>query len=563
MTGHKLTVAEKAKNTERRQSIRAIGEQFGDPPPYTSQPSSVQASSSNVGSEKLSTTTNVPFENLDFKPSPLELPTAAECIAHLKLLHAFAKVRHEIGNHEGLFGIKFEKFEDAKEPLDLPRDELPRSDSHQPEGVHGQDGSRAAVPNENENEDAALVERIREKRWTVFVTKAAHRFEKWWDSWYASYPIATTDYDSSGRRQAPRMFPDQGEGFENQLPDYLPPLDVLMVWHAYMLNPRAYLEDCMRWSKHRIWRTSFPWNLIHDSTDKETFIFHPSEEAIETFERATRLPWNILDDHFLKLITCPRCLCVFTVPWTRLPASDDREAVEAYLSGDTGFAGNAFRDSCYRCNLVVTHETLRVGKFIADASALHASKRPLPGTILNAAGMPQLTDKNKRISTHDPFFPNRVVENLSEFEPRQLRKNINKLSIETLKSMFQNAMASPSRVKLVNSEQYKTDFVAKESKIAVRKMLSHYWDNSSPFGLDLVGAVIRQGSFVLKMRRIDWLHSPSVMTTMQRLIVKYHRFVRIIADNPKKVAVPTLDVDLAWVSLAPSILSSNSSSNDY
>lgn len=33
---------------------------------------------------------------------------------------------------------------------------------------------------------------------------------------------------------------------------------------------------------------------------------------------------------------------------------------------------------------------------------------------------------------------------------------------------------------------------------------------------------------------------------MMRLITKYQRFIDIIAQNPGHVAVPTLDVDLAW-----------------
>lgn len=33
---------------------------------------------------------------------------------------------------------------------------------------------------------------------------------------------------------------------------------------------------------------------------------------------------------------------------------------------------------------------------------------------------------------------------------------------------------------------------------------------------------------------------------MDRLLVKYGRFWEIIVANPKKLAVPTLDVDLAW-----------------
>lgn len=82
-------------------------------------------------------------------------------------------------------------------------------------------------------------------------------------------------------------------------------------------------------------------------------------------------------------------------------------------------------------------------------------------------------------------------------------------------------------------------------RIGVRKMMSRYWENSSPFAIDLVGAVIRQGGFVEKMHNIDWLHSPALPATMTRLIFKYERFVGIMED-PSHMAVPTLDVDLAW-----------------
>lgn len=33
---------------------------------------------------------------------------------------------------------------------------------------------------------------------------------------------------------------------------------------------------------------------------------------------------------------------------------------------------------------------------------------------------------------------------------------------------------------------------------------------------------------------------------MTRLITKYQRFMKLIANNPRRVCVPTLDVDLAW-----------------
>ena len=83
-------------------------------------------------------------------------------------------------------------------------------------------------------------------------------------------------------------------------------------------------------------------------------------------------------------------------------------------------------------------------------------------------------------------------------------------------------------------------------KIAVRRMMSRYWDNSSVFALDLVSAVIRQGSFIEKMHSIDWIHSPAATSTMARLIQKYTHYMYIIACHPNQTAVPTLDVDLAW-----------------
>ena len=91
-----------------------------------------------------------------------------------------------------------------------------------------------------------------------------------------------------------------------------------------------------------------------------------------------------------------------------------------------------------------------------------------------------------------------------------------------------------------------TASLRRPEKIAVRRMMSLYWENYSPFALDLVGAVIRQCSFIEKMHSIDWIHSPAATSTMARLIQKYTRYVGIIASHPSQTAVPTLDVDLAW-----------------
>ncbi|KAF2465710.1 uncharacterized protein BDR25DRAFT_294736 [Lindgomyces ingoldianus] len=493
--------------------------------------------------------------SLNFTPSPFDIPTPAECIAHLKLLHAFAKLRHEVGNQDGLFGIEFRKVSGVLE------------------GMHEANPSKAAARghtlSEKEIAEVDLAERIREKRWTVFVTAAVDRFEKWWDTLPShsdlySSPLNMSMFIMFGASR-PDLFPTHGAGMGQDINERLPPLDVLMVWHAYMLNPQAYLEDCMRLSRHQIWSTPFPWELINSSIDSETFEYNPPEAAKHNWESTTDLPWGSIHDapfgnKYSTVLRCPKCLQNLDVPWTRPPMTSGPETLEAYLEYDTGFAGQQFQESCPSCDLVIKHETLRVGKFISDAEAVLRQSLPLPGTILNPQGIPQMVDPGKGINTHDPFFPNRLIQNAPRWQPDYLRMEIATLSIECLRSRLENVVSSFPSMELIhaNIEQLHPQSLGKASRIAIRKWLSHYWDNSSPFGLDLVGAVIRQSSFVLKMRNIDWLHSPAVLTTAQRLIVKYHRFVQIVAENPNKVAVPTLDVDLAWHThqLSPKIYSS-------
>jgi len=529
---------------------KEVEKQASEPPPYSSEPPSTQASSLDIGTEAKPEVHSV-FDKLDFTPSPLELPTAAECIVHLKLLYAFAKLRYDVGNQEGIFGIDLEKGEDAKE-------EAPEGGvSHQPDGVHTQNQTNATgsahPPIDEQKVAAALGERIREKRWSVFVTKAVDRFERWWNSLSskanpAFLPLTTDDFESVPNRNLPFQYDMPGlEGWGSHI---LPPLDILMVWHSYMLNPRDYFEDCVRLSRHELWRTPFPWKAIHEAIDNETYVYTAPKEATDTFKESPGIQWHSADDDRQKLVLCPKCLNSVQVPWTRPPITTGPEAIEVYLNNDNGFAGPHFQEACPQCYFMITHEKLRVGKFINDVKALSLLKRPLPGTVLNSLGCPQTVITGKPLGAHDPFFPNRMVEKLPEFSHQALQTNIENMSIEKLKSMIENVIKPQSKWKMeiVNSEQSIPNLVAKYSKIAIRKMLSNYWDNSSVFGLDLVGAVLRQGTFVLKMRKIDWLNSPAVMTTMQRLIVQYHRFIRIIADNPRKVAVPTLAVDLAWVS---------------
>lgn len=73
-------------------------------------------------------------------------PTKDQCIAHLKLLEAFHQLRQDVATTDGLFGI-WDKF---------------------------------VPPESSEQEQRETLVRICEKRWAVYVAKAALRFETWW-----------------------------------------------------------------------------------------------------------------------------------------------------------------------------------------------------------------------------------------------------------------------------------------------------------------------------------------------------------------------------------------------
>lgn len=83
------------------------------------------------------------FSNLSFEAS--DKPIVDQCIAHLKLLETFHQLREDVAFRDGLFGIQ---------------DSFVRSEPQRGE----------------------LLSKIREKRWAIYVTKAAQRFERWWEA---------------------------------------------------------------------------------------------------------------------------------------------------------------------------------------------------------------------------------------------------------------------------------------------------------------------------------------------------------------------------------------------
>ena len=107
------------------------------------------------------------------------------------------------------------------------------------------------------------------------------------------------------------------------------------------------------------------------------------------------------------------------------------------------------------------------------------------------------------------MFPNRFLR--SKVGDKIL--NVTKSSyatVEDIRRLIEDGLEDTGVVRPALSNPSRT-LPKKEERIAIRKMMGNYWSNSSPFALDLVGAVIRQGSFVEKMHSIDWSVTSSAM----------------------------------------------------
>ena len=143
-------------------------------------------------------------------------------------------------------------------------------------------------------------------------------------------------------------------------------------------------------------------------------------------------------------------------------------------------------------------------------------------------------------------FPNRLLKlglNVALIESTEARQHRG-ATVSDIRNVIEKGINDP--VVLGKAGLTKGKRMLRAERMSIRKMMSRYWENSSMLALDLIRAVIRQGTFIEKMHSIDWIHSPALASTQQRLMNKYDRYFAILARHPNQLVVPTLDIDLAW-----------------
>jgi hypothetical protein len=88
-----------------------------------------------------------------------------------------------------------------------------------------------------------------------------------------------------------------------------------------MLNPRNYLEDCVRFGMPNLWATGMPWATVNSVIDIN-FSYNVTDEAKASFVAATGYNWDNIDDSLTKKLNCPRCQQSLEIPWTNLGLSE-------------------------------------------------------------------------------------------------------------------------------------------------------------------------------------------------------------------------------------------------
>ncbi|KAF8603071.1 hypothetical protein BDV93DRAFT_178907 [Ceratobasidium sp. AG-I] len=346
--------------------------------------------------------------------------------------------------------------------------------------------------------------------WATYIARAVDRFAKWVDK---------------------VIYHQTGSDLRELAEVDVPPLDVLMAWHTYMLNPRVYFEDGAR-KKSELWKiSSFPLNLVDKILDLDTLVaLHPSTERQQRFESLTGQPWaaplnTTLSD--TTFIPCPRC--------------EDKTPTEVCWITDenTGFAQHDFKARCHACMGVFDRNAMMVRSLcddiiqvrigLEDKTGLKA-KTFIAGTLLNwQSGLTEPSSATKN---------NRVL--LKHFlSPAMMRFTRGDWLAGSFDYSIQQVEAS-----------LKAGLSSRGAMQQVTRILSYYRSPNYPFSIELCGAILRQGYFIDKMVNMGWAEPHTFdddPLTLIRCISRYNAWLDVMSQLAQKMLVPTLAIqDLAW-----------------
>jgi hypothetical protein len=293
-------------------------------------------------------------------------------------------------------------------------------------------------------------------------------------------------------------------------PEELPPLDVALVLHSYMLSPHRYFEDATTRFPQLLGMGAFPLTGLADLIDPVTFEYKPTAKQSALWEERTKVAF----DHVLfrlnnqvVTIVCPSCEGHFDVLWD---------------SGGFGLGEADFLSTCDLCKCTVTHDRLCVAKFLRCLRAVKESEVSfLPGTLINVRGDFRLA--RARIIAFE------VIKALSDEEGAlPLMENVSMAKIATMLRSAPDTKLKSNRIDVLLLP-YKRD---------------------TPFSHDIARSVMEQQKELNKPLwdrgwcTLEYRSGPC--GELEGAYARYCTFLEL-ASHPEHGAIaPTVDIDLLW-----------------
>ncbi|KAF8739692.1 EXSHypothetical protein, partial [Rhizoctonia solani] len=311
-----------------------------------------------------------------------------------------------------------------------------------------------------------------EIKWAIYLVRANHRFGRWIDN------------------VVNRIERQRGEVVE-LTNEEIPPIDVLLLWHAYLLNPVGYYEDCE--SRYPCLRLigGFPLDRVASRMNRYEGRVHymPRDSQIDEWELLSQEPfelplWTTVSD--TVSLTCPMCASPdIRIPWITEPTLED---IGDETAVGKGYAQSRFRIDCQACGGAVTKDKLRAERFVKEFVRVR-----------------------------------REIRRGNEPSP-SLGSNFTKLCVEGIHDLDENPQLTPH--------------------IALGSYFD--WDLNEAQRLIEAGFK-RKGSAALRQEKFtSQILSLAANFSVTDAITGYHSFLDLCAHNSSKALVPTLMIDLGW-----------------
>ncbi|KAI3598446.1 hypothetical protein WG66_000714 [Moniliophthora roreri] len=343
---------------------------------------------------------------------------------------------------------------------------------------------------------------------------------------------------------------------EEFLKYHLPPIDVFMVWHSHSLNPAWYQEDVKRVSTLGFLENVSRLVEMHFEDIVSCLLSGPSDTRISEWTNATQLPFDPIESTqvlITRMIICPNCRKDLVVP----------------LSNEFG-TGYLQPNFSARCSNSAS------GLQCPEINKARLAARKLAKDLSTNGWCDNMEDYQKYIAgtlytQTDPYdfkkaryIKDMILDSAKFRQPNGARYSLPLLDQPNRKSSHEKSRQSQEKweLSILRRVEFSTDLMHR----AMRKHMPMTYDENDekllsrimgayaddkPWSIDLVAAVLRQGSFIKRMKDLGWTEASFLEAVegehvLKHSVLRYHAFLDLLYGSPDSFFVPTLDIDLVW-----------------